>query len=187
VANAAGNVAGSAANAAGDQAAQNGGLGNVLGGINQDDVVELIASNNADLNEEQVQAASSVVGGIIRRAQYDLGQQDLGNITDFAAARVTAIKNALTGDQFVTRLERQGLSAAQAEEVRTSVTTEIDRLQKQATDVAAAAERTARSAASTTGWAWLLGAGLTLLASVFGARSAATHRVVPVTTNTTRR
>lgn len=187
VASAAGNVAGSAANAAGDQAAQSGGLGNVLGGISQNDVADLIASNNADLNEQQVTAASNVVGGIIRRAQFDLGKQDLGTITDFAAARVTAIKEALTGDQFVTRLQRQGLSAAQAQEVRTSVTTEVDRLQKQATDVAAAAEKTARGAASTAGWAWLLGAGLTLLASIFGARSAATHRVVPIPVNTTTR
>ncbi|UQN05362.1 hypothetical protein [Deinococcus sp. QL22] len=182
------NAAGNAAGAAGTEVAQNGGgVTSFLSGINEDDISELIASNSDDLSEEQVDAASNVVTGIFRRAQYDLGQQDLGNITDFAAARVTAIKNALTGDQFVTRLERQGLSNAQAQEVRTSVTTEVDRLEKQAADVAQAAERTARTAASTAGWGWLLGAGLTLLASIFGARSAATHRVVPVTTNTTRR
>ena len=106
-----------------------------------------------------------------------LGQQDLSNITDFAGARVTAIKNALTGEQFVTRLQRQGLSEAQAQEVRTVVTGEVDRLEKQAQQIADATERTARTAASTTGWAWLLAAGLTLGASVMGAHSAATSRM----------
>ncbi|MFT2720481.1 hypothetical protein ACMT4L_10805 [Deinococcus sp. A31D244] len=176
----AGNVLGAGATAT--AAAQSGGVQDFISGINEDDIVDLIAGNSEDLNEQQVQATSNVVSGIFRRAQYDLGQQDLGNITDFAGARVTAIKNALTGEQFVTRLERQGLSAAQAQEVRTVVTTEVDRLEKQAQQVADATERTARTAASTAGWAWLLAAGLTIGASVFGARSAATHRAV-----TTRR
>lgn len=178
---AAGNVlgAGTAATAAaGTATAQNGGVQDFVSGISEDDVVDLIAGNSEDLNEQQVQATSNVVSGIFRRAQYDLGQQDLSNVTDFAGARVTAIRNALTGEQFVTRLERQGLSTAQAEEVRTVVTTEVDRLEKQAQQVAEATERTARTAASTTGWAWLLAAGLTIAASVFGARSAATSRTV---------
>ncbi|MGM9319371.1 hypothetical protein [Deinococcus aquaticus] len=179
----AGNVLGAGATAtaaAGTVGAQSGGVQDFISGINEDDIVDLIAGNSEDLNEQQVQATSNVVSGIFRRAQYDLGQQDLGNITDFAGARVTAIKNALTGEQFVTRLERQGLSAAQAQEVRTVVTTEVDRLEKQAQQVADATERTARTAASTAGWAWLLAAGLTIGASVFGARSAATHRAIAV-------
>lgn len=183
--NAVGNVLGAGASAtaaAGSDPATAGGVQNFIGGINEDDVVQLIAGNSAELNEEQVQATAGVVSGIFRRAQYDLGQQDLGNITDFATARVTAVRNALTGEQFVTRLQRQGLSAAQAQEVRTVVTTEVDRLEKQARDVAAATERTARAAASTAGWSWLLVSGLTLLASVFGARSAATTRTTPGTT-----
>ncbi|WP_295816569.1 hypothetical protein [uncultured Deinococcus sp.] len=167
---------GAAAAAAGSGAAQNGGVQDFIGGINENDIVDLIAGNSAELNEQQVQATANVVSGIFRRAQYDLGTQNVGNITDFAAARVTAVKNALTGEQFVTRLERQGLSAAQAQEVRTVVTAEVDRLEKQAADIAAATERAARTGASTAGWAWLLAAGLTLLASVFGARSAATSR-----------
>lgn len=162
--------------AAGTATAQNGGVQDFVSGINEQDIVNLIADNNAQLNEQQVQATSNVVTGIFRRAQYDLGQQDLSNITDFAGARVTAIKNALTGEQFVTRLQRQGLSEAQAQEVRTVMTGEVDRLEKQAQQIADATERTARTAASTTGWAWLLAAGLTLGASVMGARSAATSR-----------
>ncbi len=176
---AASNVLGAGATAtaaAGTATAQNGGVQDFVSGINEQDIVDLIAGNSDELNEQQVQATSNVVTGIFRRAQYDLGQQDLSNITDFAGARVTAIKNALTGEQFVTRLQRQGLSEAQAQEVRTVVTGEVDRLEKQAQQVADATERTARTAASTAGWAWLLAAGLTLGASVMGARSAATSR-----------
>nr|WP_291428785.1 hypothetical protein [Deinococcus sp.] len=177
----AGNLLGAGVTAAAGTAnAQSGGIQDFVSGINQDDIVELIAGNSEDLNEQQVQATSNVVSGIFRRAQYDLGKQDLGNITDFAGARVTAIKNALTGEEFVTRLERQGLSAPQAQEVRTVVTTEVDRLEKQAQDIAKATEDAARTAASTAGWAWLLASGLTIGASVLGARSAATHRAVAV-------
>ena len=67
---------------------------------------------------------------------------------------------------------QSSLKAKDEEYVRT--------LKKQAQQVAEATERTARAAASTTGWAWLLAAGLTIAASVFGARSAATHRAIAV-------
>lgn len=177
VAGAAANAAGAAADAAGNGAAP-GGLQSFLNGVDQQDVANLIADASPSLGQEQVTAAANVVTGIFRRAQYDLGNQSLGNITDFATARVNAIKNALTGDQFVTRLTRQGLSEAQAQEVRTVVTNEVDRLQKQATDLANAAEAAARTTARNTGLAWLLGAGLTLLLAVTGARGAATHRAI---------
>lgn len=179
--NAVSSVAGAAANAAGaagEGAAQSGGLQDFVGGIDEQDVANLIADNSPSLNQEQTTAAANVVTGIFRRARYDLGNQDLGNITDFAGARVNAIKNALTGEQFVTRLERQGLSGAQAEEVRTVVTNEVNRLERQAQQVAETAEATARTTARNTGLGWLLAAGLTLLASTMGARSAATHRAI---------
>ena len=150
--------------------------------------MDLIAEGSPNLNETQVQAAANVVTGIFRRAQYDLGNVSPANITDFASARVNAIKQALTGDQFVTRLERQGLSQAQATEVRTSVTAQVNRLEQQANQLAQTAETTARTTARNAGLAWLLGAGLTLLLAVMGARSAATHRAIAtLPTDTTRR
>lgn len=180
--NAVSSVVGTAANAAGD-AAQSGslqnGLQNFISGVNQQDVVDLIAENSPSLNEEQVDAAANVVTNIFRRSAYDLGQQDLSTITDFVPARLTAIRNALTGESFETRLERQGLSNAQAEEVRTVINNEINRLERQTQQLAQNAEQTARTAARNTGLGWLLAAGLTLLASTMGARSAATHRAIP--------
>ncbi|EYB69816.1 hypothetical protein DEIPH_ctg001orf0027 [Deinococcus phoenicis] len=179
--NAVGTVASTAAaagTAAGVGAAQNGGVQDFVSGINEQDVVDLIAQNSPSLNQTQVQAAANVVTGIFRRAQYDLGNQNLTNITDFASARVTAIQNALTGQEFVTRLERQGLSNAQAQEVRTVISNEVNRLQKQAQDLANTVEQNARIAARNTGLGWLLTAGLTLLLCVMGARSASTHRAI---------
>ncbi|BDP41548.1 hypothetical protein DAETH_15170 [Deinococcus aetherius] len=176
-----GNVAGTVTNAAGNAAQSGGvqnGLQNLLSGVDEQDVVNLIAENSPSLNQTQVNAAANVVTGIFRRAQYDLGNVNPANITDFATARVNAIQNALTGPQFVTRLQRQGLSNAQAQEVRTAVTNQINRLQTQAQQVANTVEQNARVAARNTGLAWLLSAGLTLLLSVLGARSAATHRAI---------
>ncbi|MFN4249942.1 MAG: hypothetical protein ACK4GP_02915 [Deinococcus sp.] len=168
-------TAASAAGAAGNQAIQSGGLQNLLSGVNQQDVVDLIAEGSPNLNETQVQAAANVVSGIFRRAQYDLGNVDPANITDFASARVNAIKNALTGEPFVTRLQRQGLSAAQAREVQATITNQVNRLEQQATRLAQTAEAPARTAARNTGLAWLLSAGLTLLLAVLGACNAATN------------
>ncbi|GGO41054.1 hypothetical protein [Deinococcus humi] len=175
-----GTVAGTtatAAGAAGTGSAQVPGIQNFFNNITPVDVEGLIA-NNTDLDQEQVSATANVVTGIVRRASNDLGDVDLANIGDFAQARVDSIKQALSGPQFVTRLERQGLTNAQATEVQTEITQSVDRIEKQASQAVDNAEAAARTAASTAGWGWLLAAGLTLLASIFGARSAATHRAI---------
>lgn len=162
--------------AAGAGAAQTPGVQGFLNGINRDDIEALIADNSPNLNQQQVTATTNVVNGIVRRAQYDLGEQDLTNITDFAQARTEYIKRALTGEQFVTRLERQGLSNAEAREVQTTLNNTITRAERQAQQALDAAETNARVAARNTGLGWLLASGLTLGASVLGARSAATSR-----------
>lgn len=175
------NVVGTVTNAAGTAAQDGGvqnGLQNFISGVNQQDVVDLIASQSPSLNEEQVDAAADVVTNIFRRSAYDLGQQDLSTITDFIPARLTAIRNALTGESFETRLERQGLTNAQAEEVRTVIGNELNRLERQTQQLAETAEQTARTTARNTGLGWLLAAGLTLLLSWLGARGAATHPAI---------
>lgn len=167
---------GAAGTAAATATAQNPQAQNVLSNITQDDIEAIIADNSPTLNREQVAATGNVVSGIIRRAQYDLGDQDVTTIADFAKARTEYIKRALSGEQFVTRLERQGLSNAQAREVQTTVNATINRVETQAARAAEVAETNARVAARNTGLSWLLGSGLTLLATVMGARSAATSR-----------
>ncbi|MDV6374902.1 hypothetical protein [Deinococcus arenicola] len=174
-----GGITGAAATAtaaAGVGGAQVPGIQGFFNGISPADVEGLIA-NNTDLNQEQVAATSNVVTGIVRRASNDLGDVDLTNLGDFAQARVDSVKKALSGPQFVTRLERQGLSNAQATEVQTEINQSVDRIEKQAKQAADNAEKAARTAASTAGWGWLLVAGLTLLAAIMGSRSAATTAV----------
>lgn len=173
-------TAGAAAGAGGAQLPS---IQNFFSGITPADAEGLIA-DNTDLDQEQVAATANVISGIVRRAGNDLGDVDLGNLGDFAKARVDSVKKALSGPQLVTRLERQGLSNAQATEVQTQVNQSVDRIQKQADQAVKNAEAAARGAASTAGWGWLLVAGLTLLASIFGARSAATHAVSNVTVRT---
>jgi hypothetical protein len=172
------NVVGSAADAASNTQLPS--VQNYFSNITPSDVEALIADNTSDLSQEQVDATADVVTGIVRRATNDLGTVDLNNITDFAQARVDAIKKALSGPQFVTRLERQGLTTPQATEVQTQINQAVDRIQAQADQALKTAEAAARTAASTAGWGWLLMAGLTLLAAILGARSAATKAVTNV-------
>lgn len=173
-----GAATGAAANAA--DGTQLPGLQNYLNNITPNDVEALIAQNTEDLSQEQVSATANVVTGIVRRALNDLGDVDLNNIGDFAQARVDSVRRALTGPQFVTRLERQGLTTAQATEVQNEITGTVDRIEQQANQAVENAEDAARTAASTAGWGWLLVAGLTLLAAILGARSAATKAVTNV-------
>ncbi len=178
----AGSLVGSATGAAADAASNNQlpSIQNYFNNITPGDVEALIADNTSELSQEQVAATSNVVTGIVRRASNDLGTVDINNIGDFAQARVDSIKKALSGPQFVTRLERQGLTNAQATEVQTQINQSVDRIQTQADQALKNAEAAARGAASTAGWGWLLMAGLTLLAAILGARSAATKAVTNV-------
>ena len=153
----------------------------IIAGFGQSDVENLVAQASPDLNQQQVSAAGNVVTGILRRASNDLGDlTSVSSIGDFVTKRTDSIKKALTGEQFITRLQRQGLTQAQATEVQTSVTDGIAAAEKQVADTAAAGERIARNTANTAGWGWLLAAGLTLLLAILGARSAASG-VVPRT------
>jgi hypothetical protein len=175
-------AAGSGIAAAGSSAAQNGNAQNVIAGISQQDIVDAIANNNQNLTEKQVNAAANVVAGIVRRASNDFSNTGGSNIADFAKSRFANVKAALTGDQFITRLQRQGLNQAQAQEVQTEIGKQVTSVEQRATEAAATAERVARETARTAGWGWLLLAGLTLGLSVLGAdRAGRSNRDAVVT------
>ncbi|MFC6591092.1 hypothetical protein ACFP81_02970 [Deinococcus lacus] len=161
-------VAGMAAGAAGSAAAQNGQVRSFVDGISQDDIEYLVAENT-ELSQEQVEATANVVANVFNRAKFDLGDVDITNVTDVAKSRVEFIRQQLSGPQFVNRLERQGLTQAQATDVQKQITGEVDRLEAQSAALAEQAEATARKAGSTAGLSWLLSAGLILLASRIGA------------------
>ena len=175
----AGNLAGgigtaavTATGAAGAAASQSPTVQDFVSGIQPQDIEYLIA-DNTDLTREQTTAASNVVANVFRRATNDLGNVSLTNVADVTRKRVEFVQNELSGEQFITRLERQGLSAAQARDVQTEVSQEVTTLQQQAAETAKAAEATARQTATYAGLGWLIPAGPILLASRMGAASAA--------------
>jgi len=114
-----------------------------VSGLNADTIGQIIGDASPDLTEAQSTAAAKVVSGIITRASNDLGNNlsNVSNLSDFVKNRVDNIQKALSGQEFVTRLQRQGLSQAQAQATQTAIVTEAKRVQQQATDTAAAAAR----------------------------------------------
>jgi hypothetical protein len=181
---------GGAAGAAGGSVAQNGGLEGTLrslglgdafqsvtSGLDNDSINQLISDASPELNQTQVAAATGVVRGIVNNASRDLSGA-LANPADlpgFVTKRVEAVTSALSGADFTARLQRRGLSQAQAREVSAVIGKRVAELRtqgEQAAKVAAdSAAQLARDAANTAGkaaWAWLFFAGLVMGLSAFG-------------------
>ena len=134
--------------AAGSAAASNPGTqdaaSSLLGSLNPDTLGQIIGDASPDLSQAQSTAAANVVSGIITRARNDLGA-NLGNVTnlsDFVTNHVNNIQKALSGPEFVTRLQRQGLSQTQA--TQTAIVTQAKQVQQQAAQAAETTTRIAR-------------------------------------------
>jgi len=168
--------------AAGTAAANNPGTENaatsLLSGLNADSIGQIIGDASPDLSDAQSTAAANVVSGIITRASNDLGNNigNVANLSDFVTNRVNNIQKALSGQEFVTRLQRQGLSQGQAQATQTAIVAQAKQIQQQATDAAAAAARIARKAATTAAWGSLLAAGLIIGFATLGGNRAASTR-----------
>ncbi|WP_412030300.1 hypothetical protein [Deinococcus yunweiensis] len=161
-------AAGSAA--ANTGAVQSDPVQNILSGLDTQEIGQLIADGAPELSTQQATAATNVVSGIIRRASNDIGSNlgDLTNLGQLVTKRVDAITAALSGGDLVTRLQRQGLTQAQAQQTAQAISTRAADLKQQALDTAAATERIARQAASTAAWGFLLALGLILGMATFG-------------------
>ncbi|THF84338.1 hypothetical protein E7T09_20205 [Deinococcus sp. KSM4-11] len=176
--NVVGGVVGTAASGAavaGTAAANSGALQsdpvqNILGGLDDQEIGQLISDGAPELTDQQATAATKVVSGIIRRASTDIGNNlgDLTNLGQLVTKRVDAITSALSGKDLVSRLQRQGLSQAQAQQTAQAISKRAADLKQQALDTAAATERIARQAASTAAWGFLLALGLILGFATFG-------------------
>jgi hypothetical protein len=168
--------------AAGTAAANNPGTQNaassLLSGLNADSIGQIIGDASPALSEAQSTAAAKVVSGIITRASNDLGANlgNVKNLSDFVTNRVDNIQKALSGPEFVTRLQRQGLTQPQAQATQTAIVKQAKQIQQQAADAAAATARIARQAAITAAWGSLLAAGLIISAATFGGNQAASTR-----------
>lgn len=173
-------VAGAASSAAGLGAAGlSGATDAITSGLSEQELNRIIADAAPDLGQAQVSAASAEVRSIIETAAGDIGDTAQTSPSDLPALvtrRINAIEAALQGDQFASRLEARGLTAAQAQEVTTVVNQRAGELRLQAETTVAQAGETAnevtQAAAATGGraaWGALLVAGLVLgLASFAG-------------------
>ncbi|WP_295813817.1 hypothetical protein [uncultured Deinococcus sp.] len=161
-------AAGSAA--ANTGAVQSDPVQNILSGLDTQEIGQLIADGAPELSTQQATAATNVVSGIIRRASNDIGNNlgDLTNLGQLVTKRVDAITAALSGGDLVSRLQRQGLTQAQAQQTAQAISARAADLKQQALDTAAATERIARQAASTAAWGFLLALGLILGLATFG-------------------
>ncbi len=176
--NAASSVVTGAANvtAAAGTAAANSGVGqtdaaqSLVGGLNEDQIGSLIGQAAPDLSEAQATAATRVVTGIVQRASTDIGQNlsNVSSLPDLITSRVNSISSALQGQDFVSRLQKAGLSQSQAQATATQIAQRVTDLKRQAADTAAAAERIARKTAVTAAWTFLLALGLILGAATLG-------------------
>ncbi len=190
VAGAAVSAVGGAASATGGAVAQNGGLAGTLqslglgdayqaitSGLSDNELNQIIADASPELNQTQVAAATGVIRGIVSNASRDLGTalQNPSALPDFVSNRADAVAKALSGDQFVSRLQRRGLSQAQAQQVAKVIAQRVTDLRAQgeqaakaASDQAAQIARDTASAAGKAAWIWLLLAGLVMGLSSFG-------------------
>lgn len=149
----------------------------LVGGFNQEEVADIIAQADPALSSQQVEAAAATVVNVVRNAGLNIGNNfsDLSDLNQVVGRQVQAAQQALTGPELVARLQRRGLSQAQATEVAQVVQERFDAARTQVeqtveavgTRAAELAQATARTTA-TAGWIWLLMAGLIIGAAVLG-------------------
>ncbi len=167
----------------------------VSGNISKEDISAMIAKNTENLSAEQVTATTNVLDDMINKTQGEVKDMDFTsidtwrNIDDYAKQRMASIETTLEGPELIDRLQAEGLSEAQATEVRTEVMQSFNEYKMKTEQTIAQASQTvdqglqqaediARKAALYSGLFWLISALLTFIAAVMGAKSAATsHRL----------
>ncbi|MCO6430539.1 MAG: hypothetical protein J5J00_06730 [Deltaproteobacteria bacterium] len=142
-------------------------LQRILSGIDRAELEEMIARNAPDLNQQQVSAATEVAITTIRNsfARISGSLANVGQLGDVISREADTVYNQLTGDQFVQRLQQQGLAAPQAREVagvleqrinelRNQLRTAVSNLTSQLEDITQQAAEVISQGA----WMWLLAA-----------------------------
>ncbi len=167
----------------------------VSGNISKEDINAMIAKNTQGLNEQQIAATSSVLENLLNETKSDVADMDFTNldtwrnIDEYAKQRMASIEQTLQGPELINRLQQQGLTEAQAVEVRNEVTQSFNEYKTKTEQYIAEAQQTvdqglqqaedvARKAALYSGLFWLISTILTFIAATMGAKSAATnHRL----------
>ncbi|MGM8898630.1 MULTISPECIES: hypothetical protein [unclassified Psychrobacter] len=167
----------------------------VSGNISKADISAMVAKNTQDLNDQQIQATTNVLDEMINETKTDVTDMDFTsidtwrNIDEYAKQRMASIEQTLKGPELINRLQQEGLSEAQATEVRSEVVQSFNEYKTQTEQYIAQAQQTvdqnlqqaedvARKAALYSGLFWLISTILTFIAATMGAKSAATkHRL----------
>ncbi|MER3553366.1 MAG: hypothetical protein C4331_03185 [Meiothermus sp.] len=142
----------------------------LVSGFDRNELVDVIAQAVPELNQQQVGAAADVVSSVINNAARNISN-NLGNLSNLGAVvgrQLDNVSQALQGPDFVSRLQRRGLSQAQAQEVAQVIQQRFSEARTQTQQTIDEVSRTAARAASTAAWIWLLTAGLILGLAAFG-------------------
>lgn len=164
----------------------------VSGNISKEDINALVAKNTQNLNEKQIAATTNVLDDMLNKTKNEVKEMDFTsvdtwrNIDDYAENRMASIEATLKGPELVNRLQAEGLTEAQATEVRTEVQQSFTEYKVKTEQYVAEAQQTldnglqqaeevARKAALYSGLFWLISALLTFIAATMGAKSAAAN------------
>lgn len=164
----------------------------VSGDISKEDIQAMVAKNTQNLNQQQIAAASTVVQDLVNNTKAQVTNMDFTdlntwrNLDEYAKQRMASIQETLEGPELITRLQREGLTEAQAIQVRIEVQQSFNEYKVKTEQTIAEAKQTAeqklqqaedvaRKAALYTGLFWLISTLLTFIASIVGAKSAAVN------------
>lgn len=172
----------------------------VTGNIERKDIEQVVAKNLEGIDQAQVSATSAVIEEMFKEVSQDIRQDIKGldltnldtwkNLDVLAKDHMARIEQMITGNEFVQRLQAQGLTEEQAIQVRNEIQTtyteykaqteaKINETRAKLEQGVEDAKQAARKAAMYAGLLWLISAALTFIASIFGARSAAAkYRIV---------
>lgn len=159
---------------------------NTLGNISEEDIAEFVANNNDELNEDQIKAVAGVVKTTLEQSKKQVANDfknkkiTLDNAEEYVKTRYEAVKSQLTDDELIARLQREGLTRAEAVDVQqylvkqaNTIEQETEQAVAKAKEAVEEAEAAARSAARWAALSWLISAILTFMATLAGAHSAA--------------
>ena len=162
----------------------------VSGDITEENIQMMMAKNTEDLSEQQIAATSSVIKDMLSNTKAQVEDMDFTdidtwrNIDDYTKQRMDSIEKTMQGPELITRLQQEGLTEAQAIDVRTEIQQSFDEYKAKteqtiseskqlAEEKLQQAEDVARKAALYSGLFWLISTLLTFIAATMGARSAA--------------
>ena len=164
----------------------------VVGDISRSDVEKWVAKNSQNLDQEQVNATTTVITQLVNEQKAEVKSLDFTdldtwkNLDEIAKKRLADVQQTLESDEIITRLQTAGLNEPEAQQVRTEVVASYNEYKAQTEQMVASAsekanqalyqaEDVARKTALYTGLFWLISSLLTFLASIAGARSAAAN------------